>query len=143
MGLDGAERDFRRVIELNPNYAHVRANYWFLLAAMKRPEEARAQIERALESDPLNPMFQGLLGWQFRVEGRLDHAILQNRRTLRKEPSFPAPHGSLWVAFRQKQMDEEALAEAKSFFALLGDREVADTLARGYAAGGGYSLAMR
>jgi hypothetical protein len=39
-------------------------------------------------------------------------------------------------------MYAEALAEAKSFFALPGDREVADTLARGYA-DGGYSGAMR
>ena len=132
----------QRVIELNPNYADVRAHYWFLLAAMKRPEEARAQIDRALELDPLNPMFQGLLAWQFRLEGRLDDAILQGRRTLSKEPSFPAPHSSLWAAFHQKQMYEEALAEAKSFFALLGDREVADTLTRGYA-DGGYSGAMR
>src|SRR3970040_929609 len=101
---EGAERDFRRVIEFNPHYAYDRAHYWFLLAAMKRPEEARVQIDRALELDPLNPFFQGLLGGQLRLEGRHDDAILQHRRTLSKEPGLPAPHGGLWAAFREKQM---------------------------------------
>jgi hypothetical protein len=39
-------------------------------------------------------------------------------------------------------MHEEALAEAKDFFAVLGDLEVVETLTRGYAVGG-YSEAMR
>jgi Tfp pilus assembly protein PilF len=74
---DSAEREFHRALQLNPNSADSRAHYWFLLAATKRPREARAQIDRALELDPLNPMFQGLLAWQFRLEGRHADAILQ------------------------------------------------------------------
>jgi tetratricopeptide (TPR) repeat protein len=109
---------------------------------MKRPEEARAQIERALELDPLNPLFQAILGWHFLLVGRYDDAILQLRKTLSKEPNLPAAHNGLWAAFGRKQRHEEGVAAAKDFFTLLGDREVADTLTRGYA-DGGYSGAMR
>jgi TolB-like protein/tRNA A-37 threonylcarbamoyl transferase component Bud32 len=50
----GGEAEFKRAIELNPNYADARASYSHVLMFMKRPEEAMAQIQRALEIDPLN-----------------------------------------------------------------------------------------
>jgi tetratricopeptide (TPR) repeat protein len=139
---DGAEKEIHRAIELKPNYADVRAEYSFLLASMRRPAEARTQIERALQLDPLNPLFQAMLGAHFLFVGRYDDAILQFRRTLSKEPNLPAAHFSLWAAFGQKQMHEEAVAAAKNFFTLLGNREVVDTLTRGYAETG-YPGAMR
>ena len=139
---DGAEKEFRRAIELKPNYAEVRANYSLFLAAMKRPAEARAQIERAVQLDPLNPLYQGMLGWHFQSVGRYDDAILQLRGALSKEPTLLGAHFGLWSAFGQKQMHEEGVAAAKNFFTLVGNREVADTLTRGYAEAG-YPGAMR
>jgi tetratricopeptide (TPR) repeat protein len=104
-------------------------------------EEAIAEIERALELDPLNFFAQGVFGMHLFNSGRYDDAIAQFRKTLRTEPNFPMAHEGLWVAFHQKQMHEEALAEAKKYFEVLDDREVADSLERGYAEAG-YSGAM-
>jgi tetratricopeptide (TPR) repeat protein len=50
-----SEREYRRTIELNPNLAGPRGAYSEILMALRRPEEAMAQIERALQLDPLNP----------------------------------------------------------------------------------------
>ncbi len=137
----GAEIEFQRAIELNPNNANIHLIYSSFLDMMGRPDEAMAEIERALELDPLNFFAQGIYGLHMFNWNQHDDAIAHFRNTLRTEPEFPLAHEGLWVAFHQKQMDEEALAEAKKYFAVLGDREVAEALERGYAEAG-YSGAM-
>jgi serine/threonine-protein kinase len=137
----GAEKAFQRAIELNPNYANMRLVYSSFLDMMGRPEQAIAEIEHALELDPLNFFAQGVFGLHLFNSRRYDDAIAQFSKTLRTEPKFPLAHEGLWVAFNQKQMDEEALAEAKKYFEVLDDREAADSLERGYAEAG-YSGAM-
>jgi serine/threonine protein kinase/Tfp pilus assembly protein PilF len=138
----GAEKEFRRALQLNPNSADARFFYSDFLISMRRPEEAMAEMERTLELDPLNFLYPCFLGWHYLYLGRYDDAISQLRKTLRTEPNFPAVHLGLWGAFHQKQMDEEALTEAKKFFVLLDDSEVAEALGRGYAEAG-YRGAMR
>jgi TolB-like protein len=139
----GAETQFQRAIQLNPNYADAHFFYSDFLISMRRSEEALAEVERALELDPLNFFFQCFFGWHLVYLGRYDDAIAQLRKTISKEPNFPAAHLGLWGAFHRKGMYEEALAEAKKFFLLLGSSEVAETLARGCAGAGGYTCAMR
>jgi len=103
---------------------------------MGRPEEAITEIERALELDPLNFFAQCIFGLHLFNQRRNDDAIAYFRNTLRTEPNFPLAHEGLWVALHQKQMDEEALAEALKYFDVLGDQEVAEALKRGYAEAG-------
>jgi DNA-binding winged helix-turn-helix (wHTH) protein/TolB-like protein/Tfp pilus assembly protein PilF len=50
----GAEGDFRRAIELNPNYARAHLGYALLLSCLGRGDEALAEIKRAMEIDPLS-----------------------------------------------------------------------------------------
>ena len=49
----GAEGDFRRAIELNPNYARAHLGYALLLSCLGRGDEALVEIKRAMEIDPL------------------------------------------------------------------------------------------
>ncbi len=129
----GAETGFQRAIELNSNYADAHFFYSDFLIAMGRLEEARTEIERALDLDPLNFFLQCFFGWHLVYLRRYDEAILQLRKSLTREANSPALHLGLWGAFWQKQMYEEALAEAQSYHALLGYSEVAEALARGSA----------
>jgi len=137
----GAESEFQRAIELNPNYPDARVFYSMFLTALGRPEEARVQIERALELDPLNFFFEWAFGWHLLRQRRYDDGIVQLRRSLRKEPNFLLAHLHLWSAFHERRMYEEALAEAKAFFAAVGIPDAAEALARGYAQAG-YPTAM-
>lgn len=138
----GAEREFQWAIALSPNNPYVRFGYWHGLWSTKRTAEARAQIERALELDPFNSMFQTLLGWQLLAEGREDQAIEQLGKVLETEPNFAWAHWRLWNAFHQKEMTDEALAAAKRYLAFLGHNEAAAAIERGYAESG-YRGAMR
>ena len=132
----GAEIEFQRAIAINPNNANIHLIYSSFLDMMGRPEEAITEIERALELDPLNFFAQCIFGLHLFNQRRNDDAIAYFRNTLRTEPNFPLAHEGLWVALHQKQMDEEALAEALKYFDVLGDQEVAEALKRGYAEAG-------
>ena len=130
---EGGEAEFRRALEINPNYADAHNTYSHLLMIMRRPEEAMAQIERALELDPHNPMFQAFYGVVLVFARRYDDAIVQFRNALRTTPNLSFAQWGLWRALHLKQMYAEALEEAKKVYAALGDHELEEALDRGYA----------
>jgi serine/threonine protein kinase len=135
-----AEAEWKKVIELNPNYGN--SVYAQFLWIMKRPEEAMAQMERALQLDPLNEEAQLHHAFLLQSAGRDDEAIVQLRKLLRTSPQHPMLHGMLsWSLFR-KAMYEESLAEMKASYSSIGDREVEEALTQGYAQSG-YQGAMR
>ena len=51
----GCEREFRRAIALNPNYAFAHDQFGMALAFTGRFDEAVAEGRRAAELDPLSP----------------------------------------------------------------------------------------
>jgi len=136
-----AEREFRRGLELNPNSADGHFMYADFLISMKRTDEWNTEIHKTLELDPFNPFFRCFYGWHLVYLQRYEKAIVQFRNVLATVPDFSSAHMGLWGAFYKKGMWEEALAEARKFFAALGDREVEDALARGHAEGS-YARAM-
>lgn len=74
--FEGAEREFKRAIELNPN--HSTAHHWYafyLATGAGRPEEAIAEIKRAQELDPLSLIISTDVGSIYVYAGRYDEAI--------------------------------------------------------------------
>jgi tetratricopeptide (TPR) repeat protein len=138
----GAEKEYQRAIQLNPSYAGAHFAYSDFLITMRRTGEWKAEIQRTLELDPFNFFFQCFYGWHLVYERRYDEAIGQFRKVLATEPDFSSAHMGLWGALYKKGADAEALAEAKKFFGVLGDREVVEALDRGYAEAG-YRGAMK
>lgn len=68
----GAEADFRRAIESNPNYARAHLGYALLLSCLGRSDEALVEIKRALEIDPLSQ--DNKSGYLTVLEGRGEYA---------------------------------------------------------------------
>ncbi|MFZ2054638.1 MAG: tetratricopeptide repeat protein [Candidatus Aminicenantales bacterium] len=109
---------------------------------MKRPEEAMAQMERALQLDPLNEVVQLHHAFLLLSAGRDDEANVQVRKLLRTSPQHPMAHWLLSGLLMRKAMYEESLAEMKASYSSIGDREVEEALTQGYAQSG-YRGAMR
>lgn len=87
--LSGAEREYRRALELNPD--HAMAHYslcHYTLAQSGRFDEALAEANRALELDPLSLLINTGLGWCFYSARRYDEAIEQCRKTLELDPTY-------------------------------------------------------
>ena len=136
----GAGLEFKRAIELNPNYPDVRALHSFYLINMGRPQEGMAEIQRALELDPLNSWFQAIYADDLLFAGRDDEAMAQYRKVLRTSSGLPWVHGGLSGILFRRAKYEESLAEMKAYYA--GDREMEEALTQGYAQSG-HSGAMR
>jgi serine/threonine protein kinase/Tfp pilus assembly protein PilF len=130
----GSDVEYRKAIELNPNYPDARALYSHDLMFTKRPEEAMAQIQRALELDPLNALFQAFYGLDLQFVGRYDEAIAQYRKALKTSPRLPFAHKNIALILYHKGLYADSLAEWKASFA--GDRELEEALAQGFAQAG-------
>jgi serine/threonine protein kinase/Tfp pilus assembly protein PilF len=106
-----AETEFKRAIELNPNYAEAHHWYSHYLVAMARMGESLAESLCALELDPLNPGMSTHLGWHHLMAREYDRAIEQFRTALELDRSFSPAHIYLGHAYERKGMYAEAIAQ--------------------------------
>lgn len=106
----GAESEYRRAIELNPNYAT--AHHWYaeFLLLMGRSNEGFKELKLAQQADPLSLIINADIGRFFSFAHQQDRAIEQLQKTLEMDPQFPLAHLFLAMAYNQKGMHENAIA---------------------------------
>ena len=107
----GAETEFRRAIELNPNYPTGRQWYANFLSVSGRSPEALREIRKAQELDPLNLVINTDVGTTYYYAGQYDRAIEEQRKTLELEPDFLLAHIYLGFAWLRKNRPEDAIRE--------------------------------
>jgi TolB-like protein/Flp pilus assembly protein TadD len=97
----GAEKSFRHALELNPN--HVTGHYWYalFLAAMKRFDEAMAQIELATVLDPLSLVVKCNKAQVLYFARRYDEAIAQLLDAIEMDGEFPLARFILGLTYLQ------------------------------------------
>jgi serine/threonine protein kinase/tetratricopeptide (TPR) repeat protein len=74
----GAEREFRRAIELNPSDAAAHHIYAHYLLAMDRLPESVAETRKASELEPLNSMYASCVAWHCLFARQYDKALSQS-----------------------------------------------------------------
>jgi TolB-like protein/Tfp pilus assembly protein PilF len=108
--LPGAEREYRRAIELNPGAPLAHLRYGAYLTYMQRFTESEVELKLALELDPLSLQGNVSLGTTWYLMGRYEEAIKQYQKSIELDPNyFPAYFGIGLVYVRQKRY-EEAIA---------------------------------
>jgi lipopolysaccharide biosynthesis regulator YciM len=105
----GAENDFKRAIELNPNFATAHQWYSELLERFGRHDEALAEIKKAYELDPFSPAVSMNVGLRYSSARRYDEAIAQFKRLIEMEPTYPMSYWFLGNIYADKGMYEEAI----------------------------------
>ena len=105
-----AEKELRRAIALNPNYAT--AHHWYAEHLMWRGrfEEAIAESERARQLDPLSLIIAADHGAILYYARQYDAAIVKFRSVLQMEPQFPRAH-LIQCVYVEKGMFPAALAD--------------------------------
>lgn len=136
-----ADEEYRRAIELNPNYATAHQWYANHLIAMGRTEEARAEIKLALDVDPLSFIINEVFGRHLYLMRKYDQAIEQQLRVLELEPGFVPAHAALGLVYVQKGAYEQAINEFKKAIDLSGNPAYIAELAYVYAVSGQRSKA--
>jgi TolB-like protein/Flp pilus assembly protein TadD len=133
----GAEQEYKRAFELNPNDALAHDYFGRYLILMGRTEEGLKQQQRAQELDPLGEhMGDGL--YQTRQYDRAIDLLTKYVETGRPRASI---HFSLSESYAQKGMYKEAIQHLGTAAALFGFKEIAESTDRTYATAG-YKAAM-
>jgi TolB-like protein/Flp pilus assembly protein TadD len=104
-----AEREFRQALLLDPN--NPTAHQWLgqYLMTQNRLAEAQSETLKALELDPVSPIFTTTRAEAFYYAHDFDATIAQAKLTLEQSPNFLL--GEFWLAsaYREKKMYPEAL----------------------------------
>lgn len=108
-----AEGEFRRAIELNPNYAT--AHHWYAEHLMWRGrfDEALRESERARQLDPLSLIIAVDDGAILYAARQHDRAIARLRSVLEVDPNFPRAADIMGNAYLEKGMTAVALADVE------------------------------
>jgi TolB-like protein/DNA-binding winged helix-turn-helix (wHTH) protein len=108
-----SEKEFRRAIELNPNYAT--AHHWYAEHLMwdGRFDEALRESERARQLDPLSLIIAADNGAILLFSRDYDHAIEKWRSVLEMDPDFSRAH-LIRAAYTEKGMFAGALADTET-----------------------------
>ena len=134
---EGADREFKRALELDHNYAPAHHWYSMYLAVEGRKEQALAEAQKASELDPLSPVVGANLAKILQEAGQNDKAIEQAKKTLDLEPDSAVTHAVLGVVYQDKRMYAEAITEYKRALQLGGPPgEIRGLLGYAYAVSG-------
>lgn len=117
----GAEKEFKRAIEINPGNAEVHQSYAYYLSTMGRFDDALAQMRQAIELDPLSLEKNAGIGEILYVRRDYDGAIASYNRTLEMEPNTGFLHWAIGNAYVRKGMYDEAIASYQKAIPLSGD----------------------
>lgn len=106
--FDGAERAYKKAIELDPNSSRAHELYGVFLSFMGRADEAIAEIKIAIDLDPKSPVINRLYGQFLYFARRYDEAIVQLERTHEIDPNFPTNYNWLINSYKMKGEDDKA-----------------------------------
>jgi len=110
----GAETSYRRAIDLNPSYAT--AHHWLGMAfsAMRRRDEAIAEIKEAERLDPRSAIIKTAAGLIYAHARQFDHALAECSRALELDPTLVQAHTVMrWVYQAIGRYDDASTAYQK------------------------------
>ncbi len=108
---NGAEEEFKKGLQLNPNYSTGHQWYSIFLAVTGRLTQAIAEMEKARELDPFSIIINIELGCPYLYSKQYDRAIEYFQKALEMDSDFPFAHFALAEAYDQTGRYEQALAE--------------------------------
>ncbi len=110
----GAEREYKRALDLEPDSASTHRNYASYLFLVSRHQEAIAEASRALQLDPLTTASNYQMGLAYLYARQYDQAIDQFRKVMEMDRGFADGYRALSTAYASKGQYEEAIATAQA-----------------------------
>jgi tetratricopeptide (TPR) repeat protein len=117
----GSEDEFRRAVNLKPNYATAHQWYAFLLSAQARHTEAIAVMRHAGELEPRSAVIANAVANVLFYARLYDESIAQARRALEIDSASVGAHVILRWNYEKKNATDEALAIFEKEISFAGD----------------------
>jgi len=108
-----AEKEYKRAIEINPNYPTVRNWYYLFLNDMGRQDEAAAELKRAQELDPLSNVINANVIIHYLLKNDPNSAIEYSRKMIELNPNYADTYEYLGLAYLKQGRNSEALAASE------------------------------
>ena len=139
-----AEREYKRALELSPNYAAAHEFYSAYLIMVGRVDEALDEARRAEALDPVSAEISYILGFELYYAHRYDQAVAELRRCLDLDSSYWSADYSLAQTYEQQGRFAEAIAALKTARTIEDSSLVLNAeLVRAYALSGRQALAKQ
>jgi tetratricopeptide (TPR) repeat protein len=136
----GAEAEWKRTFELDPNGANAHAYYAHFLAHMGRASEGLRHSDLAIKLDPFNALFHALRAMTLIYVRRFDDAIAAARTAISIRADVSVSYVAMQRAYMAKGMRDELLADQR--LRISRDPERVAAFEKGLAEGG-YQGAQR
>ena len=107
--IDEAEKEFKRAIELDPNYANAHHWYALMLGYLGRTDEAIKEINRARDLDPFSIVINKNVGMIYFFARNYDKAIVASNKTLELDPDYGPAKVQLLDIYIANSMYDQAL----------------------------------
>jgi TolB-like protein len=126
----GAEQEFKRAIELNPNYADAHFRYaWTYLTPLGKSEQAISEMKKALELDPFSRIDNTVLGLTYFYARKYDLAEEQFRKAIELNPDFFVTYYHFAWLYSQMGQYQNAISELTKGRLLSGNDRVVKSAA--------------
>jgi tetratricopeptide (TPR) repeat protein len=109
--FESSERNYKRAVELNQNYAIGHAYYAWYLLMMKRYDEALNESRLAVELDPLWPLTKVIFSMSLYYNHKYDSAMTQVREALSIDSNFALGYAYLGDFYLWQRNYEEAIEQ--------------------------------
>ena len=108
-----AEKNFKKSIALNPNYAQAHDWYATYLTTMSRIPESLQQVNISQQLDPLSPIIHSNAAALKLMTGQIDSGMADLARIVEIEPNFPLAHQWMAFGYLRKKRYDDAIAEVR------------------------------
>ena len=108
----GAEKEFRRALEINPSLPDAQLGYADYLATLGRFDEALSRVQQAYLYDPLAIESRNEALWIYFFSGRMQETVDQCKKTIELEPTAGIPYAVLAISYAQMGKRAEAIQAA-------------------------------
>lgn len=115
----GAEKEFQRALELNPDYPTAHQWYGTHLMRMGRFDEGLAQLKRAYQLDPLSLIINQSIGWGHYLSRQYEQAAIQYLKVIDMDENFYTAYAELGLVYYQQKKYSEAIAVIKKALAIV------------------------
>lgn len=138
-----AEAEFRRAVELDPNYANAHLFYSRLLVASGRFDEAVKESEISVHLEPLSPNNNAYLGYVLMFAGRRAEAVAQLNKAIELDDNIAIVHHHAGSVYQAMGRLDAAIAEYERAFTLNRNARYLMALGNAYGAAGQREKALR
>ncbi len=119
---------YKRTIEISQNYAHAYDSYANYLWCIGKHMEAREQINKAKDLDPLSKAIYVRSASQYYHDGLLLNALSDLEKVLEIDPEFAEANYLLFFLYRKMEMWDQSFNAFKKIKKVIKDERVVDEI---------------